>query len=344
MINLYESILSGMEETLDIGDTKIDNISANSANSVLRHIFPSTNTDLFNIINDKTKTLFVKKTGRLANWVYADLEFSVSEVVAGVDTIKIEGSAAIVCDENISKTLAKNIIADNISIHKCNKLKDVNFTIKQVDTSSRLLGSVIQFGNNTKSLENCNIETISTGKQYTGKMIFTSIPEFKNVSSDTVEEIFITPSTILFGPNTALSKDIVTNTKLNNLFDFSYKITYSDDAGDLNFNIKNLKDIKKLVAVYNPNIGTFNSWPVKIKKNAKINDFLDVSKFKNLHKITVNDVKFGITFINIKYLNTTSLNGYRHNMLKTSNKAMEINIDDIPTTVDGWKVIVHKMY
>lgn len=341
MITLYESILSDMDDVLSSGDNTIDDIAINSAGSQFRMMFPTIAEKPFEIIKKNGNKIFrVNKNRRTSDWVYADSGYAISDVIKDVDTVEIEGTATIVCDENISKVLAKNIVSDRINIYKCKEFKDTNLIINNLNVS-RFFASIVTFSKDLKCISNCNIETKNSDNLF--KLVFSSLPELKNVSSNSINEIVITPSTIVFGDNKNLSNDIDSNTKLTNLFDFGYKVTYSDDAGDLVFNIRNFKDIRKLI-INHSKIAKYDIWPIKIKSNAKLTNFLDVSKFSNLDKIHINDLKIGILFIksNSKELPRV-INTFKYNMLCKSHYT-DLNINDIPETADGWKVIIYKIY
>jgi hypothetical protein len=187
-------------------------------------------------------------------------------------------------------------------------------------------------------------------------VLFTSIPEFKNVVSDSIEEIHIRYSASNFVYNV---KDFITdtlnNSKLTDLFEYGYELNYKNGVGDnKKVKVNSLETLRKLTIAKDTSNRVYSEWPVRLKSNAKLSDLIDVSGFKNLSTIIIADDKFYICFENIKHsknqkfgnswINTYGMLKDKPVIISRSNeKEMEKTINKIPVTKDGWRVILYKL-
>lgn len=249
MISLYESILSGMDDIIDTGDNIVDDVVINGENSILKKIFPSNiNTDgkTFEIDGSKDyKILSVKGKGQ---WAYCEAG-NISDVISNVKELKKYGPLHILAKDSldgnsIKDSLCKTIIAPSISVHNAVNINDVNFIVKKIVDYGIPL---IQFSNKTNKLTNCSIE-VEPRTRFTSKVIFTSIPEFKNVTSDTVEEIHIRCLTSIFAYDSKeFIANIMSNTDLTGLFEFGYELNYKNGTGDdKKVKVKDLVTLRKM--------------------------------------------------------------------------------------------------
>lgn len=356
MISLYESILSGMDDIIDSGNNIVDNIAINDDNSILKKIFPgvlgSNRTFEIEGSNDY-KILSVRGRGKYA---YCDAG-NISDIITDVKELKIYDSIYIVAEDgldgnSIKDSLCKTIAAPSISVDNAININGVNFIVKRFVSYGIPL---IQFSNKTKKLTNCSLE-VEPLTNFTSKALFTSIPEFKNVVSDTIEEIHIRYSSSNFVYNVKdFITDILNNSKLADLFEYGYELNYKNGIGDnKKIKVKSLETLKKLTIAKDASKRVYSEWPVRLKPNAKLSDLIDVSGFKNLSSIIIADDKFSIHFENIKHPKNQKYGTAWRNMYsilkdkpaiisRSNEKEMENIINKIPVTKDGWRIILCKL-
>ena len=356
MISLYESILSGMDDIIDTGDNIVDDVIINSENSILKQIFPDNTTEKpFEIDGSKDyKILSVKGRGQ---WAYCEAG-NISEVITNVKELKKYGPLHIAAKDgldgnSIKDSLCETIIAPSISVSNAVNINGVNFIAKKlIDWGI----PYIQFSNKTKKLTNCSIE-VEPRNKFTSKAMFTSIPEFKNVTSDTVEELHIRYATSNFAYSVKeFIAAILSNTKLTGLFEFGYELSFKNGLGDdKKIKVKDLETLRKMTLTKDSSMRVYSEWPVRLKQNAKLSDLIDVSGFNNLRTITIADDKFGIMFENINHQKTQKYSATHtqiYCMLKekpaivSRKNADVVNevINKIPVTKDGWRVMLCKLY
>ena len=105
-----------------------------------------------------------------------------------------------------------------------------------------------------------------------------------------------------------------------------------------------MKDFRKLIASRNFWNYEFDQFPYRLKKGAKLSDFIDISGFKNLHNIQIHDNKMNVLFINTKIGSVREFVGHVSASLK-QNVGITNSIYDIPypVTSDGWMVIINQL-
>ena len=172
------------------------------------------------------------------------------------------------------------------------------------------------------------------------------IPIFNNVKSDTVQRIEVTDRYhIQFTDKT---KNIIANPfgnkRWDKLFEFGYEIEEKKPNYGNKIKIKSIKDFRKLIASRHFWYYKFDQFPYRLKKGAKLSDFIDISGFKNLHNIQIHDNKMNVLFINTKISN---IRGYIGHVSASLKQEVEVtgSIYDIPypVTADGWMVIINQL-
>lgn len=348
MKSLYESLLADIDDTLDKGDTITTDVLANDENSLLREIFPikSKITNPYDIIDlNGKKTLSLKVTNRSGYIVTP--EHKVTSIIGKVDTIFIEG-ASFIDFKNSNLTFkdafCERYIGDLIDIYNYDKqLSGVNLCA--IPTSSKSISTIIQqnikLGYDIQDISNCSFEINSTSKIIPSTLYLSSIPTFKNVSSKTIEKIFIGASQSLNHgyPQEMITKNITENPIWDKLFEFGYTTIINKKKGQASVKIKDMESIYKTLCACDFNYFTVDNlteWPIRIKKNAKLKDILDISKFTNLSEVIIEDHKISILFTN------------QNNPPKKSGAMMNSTyywsdfIEKLPVTTDGWKVFIYK--
>lgn len=356
MISLYESLLADIEDTLDLGDDMAAGIMANEKDSALRKMFQAYGETAFEIEGTKTeKILNVKAWGRAGKVISCNKTLGkVSDTVANISEIRVFGPADILggADIDIKEYLAKTIIAPSISVHETPVIKGVTFSVQKIADNGIPL---IQFGKETQKLIDCTIE-VEPRTSMPSRAIFTRIPEFKNVNSETVEEINIRYNSSKFNYDAkSFTDSIMANAKLTGMFEYGYTIEYKNAKGDLRkTKVKDFSTLRKMASASDNSFRIYSEWPVRLNANAKLNDLIDVSGFKNLRSITISDDKFGICFENLKHPKNQKYGMAWQNMYcmlkerpvtisRSNDKAMNDMIAKIPVTKDGWRVMLCKM-
>lgn len=356
MKSLYEGILADIEDTLETGDDHVVNIMANSEDSPLRKMFQAYGETAFEIEGPRNeKILNVKARGRAGKVISCDKSLGkVSDTIANISEIRIFGPADIQggADIDIKEYLAKTVIAPSISIHDTPVIKGMTLSVQKLADNGIPL---IQFGKETQKLIDCTIE-VEPRTSMRSKAIFTRIPEFKNVNSETVEEINIRYSSSKFNYDAkSFTDSIMANSKLTNMFEYGYELNYTNANGNSRkIKVKDFSTLKKMAQASDNSFRVYSDWPVRLNANTKLSDLIDVSGFKNLRAITISDDKFGICFENIKHHKNQKYGMAWQNiysMLKekpvtisrVNPDAIENTIDKIPVTKDGWRVMICKI-
>ena len=172
------------------------------------------------------------------------------------------------------------------------------------------------------------------------------IPIFKNVKSDTIKRIEITDRRGIQFSDKSLNviANIFGNKRWEKLFEFGYDFEMNDSNKWSKVTIKSMKDFRKIIASRNFWNTCFNSFPYRLKKGAKLSDFIDISGFKSLHNVQIHDNKMNVLFINTKIGSIREFVGHVSSSLK-QNIGITNSIYDIPypVTSDGWIVIINQL-
>lgn len=353
MKSLYEGILADIEDTLEAGDDHVTNIMANNDDSPLRKMFHAYGENAFEIEGTKNeKILIVKARGRAGKVINCDKALGkVSDIVANISEIRIFGPANISVgdDIDIKEYLAKTVIAPSISIHNTPVIKGITLSVQKLAANGI---PIIQFGKETQKLIDCTIE-VEPITNFASRAVFTRIPEFKNVNSETVEEINIRYNSSNFNYDAkSFTESIMANSKLTNMFEYGYELNYTNAKGDSKkIKVKDLSTLKRMVVASDNSFRVYSEWPVRLNDNVRLSDLIDVSGFKNLRAVTISDDKFGICFENIKHSKNQKYGMAWQNMYsilkerpvtisRANTDAMENTINKIPVTKDGWRVMI----
>ena len=344
--NLYESILADMEDTLDAGANVADNVVMNGEGSDLRHMFTVGNDgDPINLSNTNGKRVLEVDLGERGRYRRLEIDcdaYKLSDILSDVDEVQVTGGVTIECSrKGLREQLCGSIVSDAITVRDCQHITNVDFTLKQLSSNKYL--PYLQFSGNIE-LRNCKVEF--TYEVDTGRMIFINcVPEFNNVSSDTVQQIEMSAN--------LAKNNLWNNNTYKNLFAFPYTLKQSSvKNGQIEssetIKINNIKDLKKLVTNKKFYGYVYTEWPVKLVPGARLADFIDISQFKSLHSLKIGDTKMGILFVNTNHPNydTSKLNCYRVDMfmdhMPANNKEWDLLLDKAPITADGYKVIVYR--
>lgn len=371
---LYEGILADIESTLSTSDDRVEDEMMNAAGSKLRQYFNIKDFIHKPFITDNnglSKTLTVL-SGANGSWVRGDYSNNtLSDFIDNVDTVKCIRGVSIHTDNLSDKSFCKNIIGDSISIGYAQPgkhtitISNVNMYAQSVNDNrfdksdlSSLTGNkipTITIYGGSPVLNNCYLSISKSRTSGVGahSMIeFHDIPTFNNVSSDNIQFLRITNGSSIVFSNVKSSVNIWNDKRWNNLFEFGYTLKYvhshtftENDAKEVK--IKNIKDIKKIVSSKDFYSRTYNEFPYRLKPNAKLSDFIDISKFKNLHKINFSDNKILITCENTRYVNTYLYKSTFTDTLKTCWDPRRFNLSDadkqIPITADGWRITIIRL-
>lgn len=356
MISLYESILSDnkvsessllsdIEDTLDYGDSKAPEMAANMEASDLRNFFGiGVGVEKPFEFSEGGKTLIVRPRSRVLRVNPEKLNDIVS---TEVETL-ICKSSFVYNFMNPAENLCSCIKADSFNFNEFAAIKFDNMEIYAGNYSGDKIFPNITFNSGKASAEltNSRLE-IDYSITRSALLTFTGdIPIFKNVKSDTIKRIEITDRRGIQFSDKSLNTiaNIFGNKRWNNLFEFGYDLEINNGNNWSKASIKSMKDFRKIVASRNFWNTRFNEFPYRLKKNAKLSDFIDVSGFKSIHNIQIHDGKMNVLFINTKIGSVREFVGHVSSSLKQS-VGVTSSIYDIPypVTSDGWMVIINQL-
>ena len=174
------------------------------------------------------------------------------------------------------------------------------------------------------------------------------IPVFRNVKSDTIKRIEITDRRGVQFTDKKLNvvADIFGNKRWNDLFEFGYVLEEKGPNHGGAIKIKSIKDLRKIIASRKFWEYEFNQFPYRLKKNAKLSDFIDISGFDSLHNIQIHDNKMNVLFINTKIGSVKEFVGHVAASLRQTISLTErtaIESIPFPVTSDGWMVIINQL-
>lgn len=344
--NLYESILADMEDTLDIGANVADNVVMNGEGSDLRHMFTvGADGEPFSLSNENGERVLTVDIGNQGRYRRLEIDcdaYKLSDLLSDIGEVRVVNGVTIECSrKGLREQLCGSIVSDAIAVRGCQHVTDVDFTLKRLSTNKYI--PYLQFLNSVE-LRNCNIEfEYGVG---VGRVIFNNyVPEFNNVASSTVQQIEI---------DSILTKNnLWDNTTYKNLFAFPYTLEQSvvkDGQIEMptTIKIKSIRDLKKIVTDKKFYGYAYSEWPVKLVPGARLADFIDISQFKSLYSLKIGDTKMGVVFINVNHPNydPEKLSCYRTDMIKDilpkDLSEWLTLLDKVPTTADGYKVIVYR--
>lgn len=345
MITLYESILSDLEDTLDYGDSKAPEMAANIQNSDLRKFFNiGTGVEKPFEFSEGGRTLIVNPVSR---FLRVD-DSKLSDIVSTeVETLICKSSFGYNYS-NPSEKLCSCIKADSFNFNEFAAITFEDMEIYAGNYSGDRIFPNIHFNSGKASAEliNSRLEidysiTKSALLEFAG-----DIPIFKNVKSDTIKKLEISDRRGIQFLDKSLNviANIFGNKRWEKLFEFGYELDMNAGGHTSAVKIKNMKDFRKIVASKNFWNTRFDEFPYKLKKGAKLSDFIDISGFKSLHNIQIHDNKMNVLFINTKIGSIKEFIGHVSSSLK-QNVGITNSIFDIPypVTSDGWIVIINQL-
>lgn len=357
MRSLYEGILADIEDTLSSSDDNIALVSANMPDSPLRKMFCVDNSWIEQpfALNNKELTVSTENSrgGTAINSVQiiADEQNRLSDYIKNVESLKILAPCSIFC-KDIDKDICKSIISPSICIRstRAGEINNVRLRAESVGKLKIIPKISIEVPNPKISNSVLDIDsTVSSN----GRLLCLGIPEFKNVSSSSIQVIDCSSTKeIVFAGTKPL--DVFADKKWTNLFEFGYTLKYCtgrkyDEATASTVSIKSMKDIKKLVTSKDFYGRIYNEWPYRLKPNVKLSEFIDVSKFDKLERINIYDKKVTVVFEKLTGNWAKFNSAYKSafgDILKTTWDQMhpeynQTNIGKhIPVTADGWRVII----
>lgn len=355
MISLYESILSGIDNTLERGDIYAVNQDINDPDSKLRSFFNigfSVETP-FNYTKSGKKYILEITTGRAdCPCIKIESGDKLTDIITNVNGVI---SNQLICMGNNSifdnQLLTPNLTCNHISIIGINTIENMDIIIND----GKKAGAGFMCDNYLNRINNCTFETYAITKDYAShRLQFRSIPIFNNVKSNSIQAINIVNQEFasgFAGDKIPFKKiDIWKDKSFDNIFEFGYSLDCTNTAKDITKTviIKSIKDIKKLVVATDFYSKVYSQIPYIIKPGTKISDFIDVSGFADLRSITISDNKMGMFFYNTRFTGPEAIKSFIPEILKQYNDCgagYPINKmwNELPTTADGWKVMIFRM-
>lgn len=356
MRSLYEGILADIEDTLSTSDDNVAIVSANMADSPLRKMFCVNNSCIEQPFTLNNKELIVStKNSRGGNeinsiHIVADEQNRLSDYIKNVESLKILVPCSIFC-KDIDKDICKSIISPSICVRSTRAGEITNVRLRAEYVGNVRCIPKISIEVPDPKISNSVLD-ISNTMSSNGRMLCLGIPEFKNVSSSSIQVIDCSSTKeIVFAGTKPL--DVFSNKRWANLFEFGYTLKYCtgrkyDEAIASTVSIKSMKDIKKIVTSKDFYGRIYNEWPYRLKPNVKLSDFIDVSKFDKLERINIYDKKVTVVFEKITgswaKFNPVHKSAFGDMLKLTWDQTAEYNITNIgnhiPVTADGWRVII----
>ena len=356
MRSLYEGILADIEDTLSASDDNIALVSANMLDSPLRKMFCINNSWVEQpfALNNKELTVSTESSGGTSIssvQIVADEQNRLSDYIKNVESLKILVPCSIFC-KDIDKDICKSIISPSICVRttRAGEINNVRLCAKNIGKIRIIPKISIEVPNPKISNSVLDIDNAMSSN---GRLFCLGIPEFKNVSSSSIQVIDCSATKeIVFAGTKPL--DIFGDKRWSNLFEFGYTLKYCagkdyNETTASTVNIKSMKDIKKLVTNKEFYNRTYNEWPYRLKPNVKLSDFIDISKFDKLERINIYDKRVTVVFEKLTggwaKFNPAHLSAFT-DILKITWDQMhpeynKTNIGrHIPVTADGWRVII----
>ena len=352
MRTLYESLLGDLDSNLGKGDDVaedyiLEKAALDSESPLRKFIDVGTNKipdyRPYRIEKTPEKTLIVDPSSRSTIYINPD-NHSIEKIIPNIESIKFIRNTVIngggtKLDSSI---LSPKIISDYFIFKGVKSVDGIDIHTR--DFGNRVMQK-IEFDASLISLSNCNINMFTSSP----RIWFHNVPKLTNVTSSNVKDISIVYIKDDFGVNVKPWSEKV----YNELFDFGYTLDYTVglDGETKSVDVKNMAGLKKLITAKDFYSRIYTEWPVKLKKNAKMSDFFDVSKFNSLDWVTIHDGRMGIVCENTKNVDRVH-RVYFTDMLKNCyySKATEHIapnhsdlIHSLPVTADGWRIAVVRL-
>jgi hypothetical protein len=338
IFKIYESLLGKTSDKVKRAGLATVAMGGNEPSSDLRRFFglPNWMKDPFSV-EGNTLVVTLNSTTNITS-----RNGALSELIGNkFNKVRLYGKPFL-SDMNVKDIIHTDIEAEDIRFDEDCTIEDVN--IKVIPGPNKQYPIITLFGNTVKNTT-FEIDYSKVGESF-GYLRSLSIPTFVNVKSDTVPGIRI-DSPLCGG------ESIIKDKRWEKIFEFGYKLGYRISELD-NFRfttIKSMDDIHKLVKSRQFRTREYDQFPYRIKKGAKITDFLDVSQFKNLKKIiVVNSMKdmIQITFEKVDSCpeKDSIVSKYPVSILIKERKEYifgrpDLMLKDVPVTADGWRVLIN---
>lgn len=347
MRGLYESILSDLDDQLDFGDAKVPEVVANMEASDLRNFFGiGAGVEKPFEFSEGGRTLIVNPLSRFLRVGDSKLNDIVS---TKIETLICKSSFGYGYS-NPSEKLCNCIKADSFTFNDFAAVTFKDMEIYAGNYSGDKVFPNINFNSGKASAELTNsVLEIDYSITKSALLEFAGdIPIFKNVKSDTIKRIEITDRRGIQFSDKKLNAiaDIFGNKRWNDLFEFGYVLEEKRPNYGSEIKIKSIKDIRKIVASRKFWDYEFDQFPYRLKKGAKLSDFIDISEFKSLHNIQIHDNKVNVLFINTKNASAREFVGHIAASLRqkiTLTAHTPIESIPFPVTADGWMVIINQL-
>ena len=273
--------------------------------------------------------------------IFCNKDHKLSDELYGVECFSTNGGIRIYMNDkngDLTDNICKNIFVDRFIEVICygGVVKNANLKCGGVANQNILLRN--HSGNFTISNSSFELEndtTFNNGtSMYGGGLVILNehVPVFNNVTSNSIKTIVLQEDA--FAHKTMISLD---NAAFGKIFETRYELQYSINGVNRKCRIGNMSDLEKLTVARNAKNRIFSECPIKLKKGAKLSDFIDISGFKNLHKLQILSGRIRIMFIK----HGISSN----NAFYTKFKGFFLKKDDdilssIPVTADGYDVVI----
>lgn len=317
-------ILSDIEDNLTAGNGAIIEVTGNEDHSELKRFF--------NLLHEKTPfsvkddTLYVKLVSNFYNSIITkiDSEKDTFKSITGttVDTINI--------DESFTMHAFVPVTSENTCNNiECDEFHSYVTEIDGVNIKTKV--SSVSFANASLpiKLSNMSINRFSNPPKntYCGISINSNhLPVFKNVTSSTFNAISIKDP----------SNNIFRIENWSKIFDFGFTVT-TNDVKPKTIAINSFENIYKLASSTRYLNKLYSEYPYKLKANAKLSDLIDISGFENLENLLISDRN-----ICVQFLKNMKASTYFDDTLKTDVDIKHF-VDSLPTTADGFKVVIYKL-
>ena len=338
IFRIYEGLLGKTSDKVKRVGLDMTAMVGNEESSDLRKFFgiPNSTKNPFSMDGD---TLVVNL--RMGTTVVTPEDGDLSKLIGNkINKLRLYGMT-LFNGINIKDNIHTNIEAESIRFDKDCTIEDVN--IKTIPGPNKHYPVIMVYGNTIKN-STLEIDYSKVGEPF-GYIKSIGIPTFINVESDSVPEIRIESG--------LTGESVLKDHRWEKIFDFGYKLGYRTSSLDkFKFTtIKSMDDFHKLVKSKQFRIRDYDQFPYRIKRGAKLLDFLDVSQFKNLKKIVVANGIQDIILITFEKVDMcpqkdSIVSKYPMSILiKERNGHIignpDLMLQEIPVTADGWRVLIN---
>jgi hypothetical protein len=343
IFGVYESILTKTSSKVKQAASDITVDLANGDNSDLRKFFNQpewSHTHMpFSIVDN---TFVVTPYN---NIYFRNTDVKLADLIGRkFDKVRINGTIYIGPNVNVGESLYPVMEADVFSISNDCIIDGVELHAISYDKNNRRF-PMIYLNGQTVTDSRLEIDQTHTN---VGHIRSIGIPTFKNVVSDSIRDIGISNT---FAGKLKDDNTIFLDDRWKNLFEFGYTLgvtTLGVENKSKKVKVKDMMDIRKLVAGRQFYSKVYDQAPYRLKPGAKMTDFLDVSGFKDIKLVLVEDDKLSVYFENIKNTPVSNAPRLLMDVLRENPDQNAVGftkndiLDNIPVTDDGWRVIVMK--